>query len=100
MPNITHVTVTAPEGRRTPVYERDGVEPGGGPLYVESDFVVTVGYSHTTIRSINRGDLVLCDMNGAAVASAELASSIGDLQGIKTLIKRAAVAAKTSSKEK
>jgi hypothetical protein len=71
----THVTVTAPAGRRTPVDAADGVEPGGGPLFVTSERVRRVRFSHTTLRSINRGDLVLCNMDGAGVASAELAAA-------------------------
>lgn len=68
------ITVTAPEGRKTPVHEADGVEPGGGLLYVTVDDVARVAYSQTTIRSVNRGDLIPCDTDGKHVDSAAAAS--------------------------
>lgn len=77
----THVTVTAPLGRRTPVHSEDGVEPGGGPLYVTHEHVDRVRYSHTTLRSIGRGDLVLCNMDGNPVDSWELAAAPEELPG-------------------
>lgn len=75
----THVTVTAPPGRRTPVDAKDGVEPGGGPLYVTAERVRRVRFSHTTHRSIGRGDLILCNMDGAPVAMVDQASAPDDL---------------------
>lgn len=84
----THVTVTAPPGRRTPVAPADGVEPGGGLLYVTQDAVHRVRYSHTVIRSIGRRDLTLCNMNGAPVESAELASAPEPLDGGKIELAR------------
>ncbi len=86
MAPVTHVTVTAPEGRHTPVNSSDGVEPGGAQLYVTSAHVCRVKYSHTTIRSIGRGDLILCDMNGNRVASAELAAAPEEIAGNKIVI--------------
>lgn len=77
----THVTVTAPEGRHTPVDAADGVEPGGGLMYVTPDRVRRVRYSHTTLRSIGRGDLVLCNMDGAPVESVALAACPEELPG-------------------
>lgn len=71
----THVTVTAPPGRRTPVHHEDGVEPGGDPLHLVSGKVRRVKYSQTTMRSIARGDLILCNMDGHAVESAEAAAA-------------------------
>lgn len=71
----THILVTAPDGRRTPVDARDGVEPGGGQLCVTSDVVCRVRYSHTTVRSVGRRDLILCDMDGNPVDSVELAAA-------------------------
>ena len=41
---ITHITVTAPEGRKTPVSAADGIEPGGGLLYVEPGWIRRVAY--------------------------------------------------------
>lgn len=77
-----YVTVTAPDdGRRTPVHADDGVEPGGGPLYVTSARVRRVAYSHTTLRSIQRGDLILCNMDGDPVDSAELADAKPEFPG-------------------
>lgn len=78
----THVTVTAPDdGRRTPVDARDGVEPGGDPLHVTSERARCVRFSHTTMRSIARGDLILCNMDGTPVDSAELAIAPADFPG-------------------
>lgn len=82
MPDPTHITVTAPAGKRTPVHSADGVEPGGAVLYVTDDVIARVRYSQTTRRSINRGDLIPCDMNGAAVGVA-LAAAPADLPGGK-----------------
>jgi hypothetical protein len=74
MATITHVLVTAPEGRRTPVAPEDGIAPGGHQLVVTSDVVVRVGWSQTTYRSHKRGDLILCNMDGDPVDSVELAA--------------------------
>jgi hypothetical protein len=80
-----HITVTAPPGRRTPVHDKDGVEPGGGQLFVTEDDVARIQYSQTTIRSINRGDLVACNMDGTPVASVDLAASTSESEehGVK-----------------
>lgn len=67
MANLTHITVTAPPGRRTPIHPSDGVRPGGGALYVEHGCVERVRYSQTVRRSLGRGDLISCDLNGAPV---------------------------------
>lgn len=66
MPDPTHIMVTAPAGRRTPVHPSDGAEPGGATLFVTDGRVVPVRYSQTIRRSIARGDLVRCDMDAAA----------------------------------
>lgn len=82
MPKATHIYVTAPPGRKTPVDKSDGVEPNGSLLYVDPGEVRRVRYflpngstSQTIRRSVNRGDLILCDMNGALVDSYELAAA-------------------------
>jgi len=75
----THITVTAPEGRLTPIHKSDGVEPGGAALVVAPGDVRRVAYSTTVHRSILRGDLVMCDLDGKAVASADLAAAPLDL---------------------
>jgi hypothetical protein len=74
----THVTVTAPEGRTTPVHHEDGVEPGGGQLVIIAGRVRRVKWSQTTMRSRNRGDLILCNMDGEPVDSAEAAAAPAD----------------------
>lgn len=74
----THVTVTAPEGRRTPVHRDDGVEPGGGQLVVTHEAVRRVRWSQTTMRSRGRGDLILCNMDGGPVDSVDLAAAPED----------------------
>ena len=69
MSDPAFITVTAPPGRRTPVHKDDGAEPGGGQLCVVEGEIVRVRYakSQSIRRSITRGDLIPCDMNGAAV---------------------------------
>lgn len=83
MADPTHITVTAPPDKVTPVHKDDGREPGGGQLRVTSDVVVRVRFrgSHTVRRSLARGDLIMCDMNGAPVASANLAAAPEELPG-------------------
>ncbi len=75
MPNPTHITVTAPPDRVTPIHEDDGTDPGGGQLRVTAAFVDRVRYSQGVRRSIARGDLIPCNMAGAAVPSIDLASA-------------------------
>jgi len=79
----THVTVTAPEGRTTPVASQDGIGPGGEQLRVKSGGVERVAYSHTTLRSLRRGDLLLCNMDGKLVDSVELAAAPKDLEEMR-----------------
>lgn len=79
MPKITHITVSAPEGRCTPIHREDGVEPGGAPLRIVAGKVGRVVYSQTIRRAIARGDLFPCDMDGRRVESATMASAPRDL---------------------
>lgn len=79
MTHPTHVHVKAPEGRLTPVHKDDGTEIDGGQLLVKHGEVRRVRWSQTTLRSWGRGDLILCDMNGNAVQSAELAAAPDEL---------------------
>jgi hypothetical protein len=81
MPDPTHITVTAPPDRVTPIHRNDGIEPNGGQLRVTADYVDRVRYSQCVRRSIARGDLVPCNMSGAAVASVDLAASPEELPG-------------------
>lgn len=71
----SHITVTAPAGVTTPIHPTDGHEPGGGQLRITSDVVARVRYagSQSIRRAIARGDLVPCNMDGAPVASVDLA---------------------------
>lgn len=81
-----YITVTAPPERVTPVHTKDGVDPaGGGQLRVTSDTIARVRYagSQCIRRSIARGDLIMCDMNGAKVDSADLAACPNELPGGK-----------------
>lgn len=84
----THITVTAPPGKVTPVHRNDGQDLGGGQLRVTSQFVDRVRFagSQAIRRSIARGDLVMCDLNGAPVASAELAAAPDELPGGRILL--------------
>lgn len=81
MPDPSHITVTAPPGRTTPVHRTDGTEPGGALLCATPGTVIRVRFagSSTVRRSIARGDLIPCDMNGAPVASAQLAAAPDEL---------------------
>jgi len=82
----THVTVTAPEGRMTPIHPDDGVDAGNRRLFVEHGFISRVRWTQTTRRARNRGDLILCNMSGEPVDSAELATSRQDLPERKVSI--------------
>jgi hypothetical protein len=56
-----HITVTAPEGRKTPIHPMDGAEPGNALLHVEPGTTARVRYSAEVRRSIARGDLIPVD---------------------------------------
>lgn len=67
----SHITVTAPPGRTTPIHQLDGRGPA-----VDGEVIrVRFAGSHTVRRSIGRGDLIPCDMSGSAVPSIELAAA-------------------------
>lgn len=87
MPDPSHITVTAPQGVTTPIHRLDGSEPGGGQLCVRAGEIVRVRYagSQTVRRSIGRGDLIPCDMNGASVGVA-LAFAPDELPGGRVII--------------
>lgn len=89
MSRPTHILVTAAPGRLVPVHDRDGREHGGGRLFVEGAHVRRVAYSQDIRRSIGRGDLIPCDMNGAAT-TVELADSNTSLHEGKIVIERKA----------
>lgn len=88
MPTPTHITVTAAPGRLAPIHPADGVEPGGGQLRVSDAEIARVRWSQGIRRAIASGDLVPCDMNGASVMSAELATSPSELPGGLSKISR------------
>src|SRR5262249_30685076 len=90
MPAPSHITVTAPAGRLTPIHRQDGAEPGGGLLFASEGAVVRGRYagSQSVRRAIARGDLIPCDMNGASVASAELAAAPDELPGGRIVLER------------
>lgn len=75
MPDPTHITVTAPTGKVTPIHESDGIAPGGVQLRVTAGAVERVRYSQSVRRAIGRGDLIPCNMSGAAVPSVDLAAA-------------------------
>jgi len=85
MPDPTHITVSAPSGRRTPIHTSDGAEPGGGQLYAEPGWVCRVRYSQTVRRALDRNDLFACTMDGAPV-TVTLAAAPTDLPGGKVAI--------------
>lgn len=81
MPDPTHITVTAPPDRVTPIHADDGRQPGGGQLRVTAAHVDRVRYSQSVRRSVACGDLIPCDMSGSVVASVELAAAPEELPG-------------------
>ena len=88
----THILVKAARaGLLVPIHKDDGLEPSGAQLRVTSDVVVRVRYSQSIRRAISEGhgrrDLVMCDMNGNAVDSAELAAAPDELPGGKISLK-------------
>ncbi len=98
MADPTHITVTAPIGRHTPIHPSDGAEPGGGLLYVEPSTVCRVRYSQTIRRALSRGDLIACNMDGAP-STVTLAAAPEDLPGGKiSLASRAEPPKKGSAK--
>jgi hypothetical protein len=76
MPDPTHITVTAPPDRVTPIHKDDGVEPNGAQLRVTSAVTVRVRYSQSVRRAIARGDLIPCNMSGAAAPSIDLKKAV------------------------
>lgn len=66
----THIFVTAPEGRKTPIAAGDGAEPGNSLLYVEAGSVARVRYSGDVRRSIARGDLIPVDADAKPTGKA------------------------------
>jgi hypothetical protein len=82
----THVTVTAPEGRMTPIHPSDGIDHAGVRMVVEAGTVRRVRWSQTTRRAWNRGDLILCNMDGSRVATPELAAAPRELEGGKIIL--------------
>lgn len=76
----THITVTAPEGRRTPINPADGAHPQGllwvqGPKEDKRGDVARVRYSQDVQRSIKRGDLIPCTLTGEPVKDVEHAAA-------------------------
>jgi hypothetical protein len=60
----SHITVTAPEGRLTPIHPDDGVEPGGHLMYVRAGHVRRVALSMDVRRYILDEDLIPCKPDG------------------------------------
>lgn len=59
-----YITVTAPKDRKVPINPNDGTDPNGTILFVTSEGVTRVRYSQDVRRSINRGDLIPCTLDG------------------------------------
>lgn len=70
----THILVTAPEGRKTPIGANDASDPTGGLLLVEPGRVTRVRYSQDVRRSVARGDLLPCNLHGTTVALEQAAA--------------------------
>ena len=85
MPDMTHITVTAPAERVTPIHKRDGGTVTGAQPQVIAGEIHRVRYSQDVRRAIGRGDLVPCDMNGAP-CGVELAAAPDEIDGYKIAI--------------
>lgn len=86
MSNPTHVTVTAPPGRLTPIHPNDGVDLAGHPLRVRPGEIRRVRWSENTRRAVARGDLILCDRAGKEVGLPKDAACPDDLPDLKIVI--------------
>lgn len=75
----SHVTVTAPPGRLTPIHPDDGSGVGGLRLTVDPDHVARVRWSPTTRRAHKRGDLILCKLDGTPVKTPDEAAAPVDI---------------------
>ena len=64
----THILVTAPEGRKCPIHPSGGSDVGG-LLYVEHGRVTRVKYDQDLRRSIARGDLIPCKLDGSPIST-------------------------------
>lgn len=82
----THVTVTAPEGRLTPIHPEDGVGIAGAALRIGPGEVCRVRWSQTTIRAVRRGDLILCTAEGTPVGTPQEAERTTDLPGLRVIL--------------
>ena len=69
------LTVTAPEGRTTPIAPNDAADPTGLVLTVTSDVVCRVRYSSDVRRAIACGDLIPCTVAGLKVDDPEKAAA-------------------------
>lgn len=98
MPAPSHITVTAPPGVVTPIHQTDGVEPGGAQLRVAAGEIVRVRYAGSSAirRSIARGDLIPCNMDGKRAASAEAAAARDELPGGRVIVGRDAKSEKVT----
>jgi len=76
----THITVTAPPGRLTPIHPNDGTDPGGHPTKAVAGVVKRVRFSQTIRRAIARGDLIPCDLDAGAVSGPSAAAAPDDLE--------------------
>jgi hypothetical protein len=86
------ILVTAPPGRVVPIHRLDGAGLSGVQLQVVDGEVVRVRFagSQTVRRSIARGDLIPCDMNGTEVPTFELAAAPDELPGGRIVLARKA----------
>lgn len=80
----SHITVTAPPGRTTPIHHLDG----RGPAVAGEIIRVRFAGSSTIRRSIGRGDLIPCDMSGSVVPSVDLAAAPDELPEGRIVIAR------------
>lgn len=70
----THIFVTAPEGRLTPINPTDGSD-GAGLLYVEHGRTTRVKYSADVRRAIADGDLIPVTIGGVHVKEIDKAAA-------------------------
>jgi hypothetical protein len=98
MAETVFITVTAPAGRMTPIHERDGREPNGSQLRVEHGTVCRVRASQTVMRSVMRGDLLLCRVDGTLVTALADAIAPESMETHKINLSKPAAAPKNGGK--
>lgn len=84
MSQLTHIFVTAAEGREVPVPAGDASSPGGVLLRCLPGKVYRLPYSGYTRKRITAGDLIPCNLYGTKVADVETAAADANPEAYET----------------